>query len=109
MIQTLISVSAILSTSLFLGLESCQRKPLQDIPVTENVSFETHIRPITSSVCISCHSQGSRDYSRYQNAFMWRHSIYNRVVVSKTMPLGKPMTDEDRALFRDWVDQGANK
>jgi len=92
-----------------LGVQSCKRNPFPDVPVTQNVTFDKHIKPITSTVCIDCHSSGSRDYSRYQNAYFARYSIQRVVVHEKSMPLGRYMSDETRALFRDWIDQGANK
>lgn len=107
--QTLISLSLILSTSLLFLTRSCDQKPLADVPETLNVSFEKHIQPITSKVCIKCHSQGSRNYSDYRNAYRTRLTIRQRVVVDKSMPIGEYLNDKDRALFRDWVDQGGNR
>lgn len=107
--QTVLSVFMILSTTAMLSLQACNRKPLPEVPVTENVTFDEHIRPITSTVCIKCHSSGSRDYSQYKNAFSMRYSIRQRVVVDKTMPLGQYLSEKDRALFRDWVDQGGKR
>lgn len=94
----------------FTMIQGCvDRIPLKDIPVTEDVSFETHIAPITRSVCILCHSQGSKDFTQYRNAYVMRQTIYRRVVVERTMPVGAYLSDQDRALFRDWVNQGGKK
>lgn len=92
-----------------VSIQSCNRQPLADIPVTPGVTFDKHIRPITSQVCIKCHSQGSKDFSNYKHAYSFRYTIYDRVVVSRTMPQGIAMDDKDRALFRDWVNQGGSK
>lgn len=105
-VATAVLISCI-GTMLFL--QACNREYFKEIPVTKDVTFEKHIRPITSTVCISCHSSGSRDYSRYSNAYMMRHSLFQRIVVDKSMPMGKYLSDEDRALFRDWVNQGGQK
>ncbi len=109
MIEGLLSVTLIVSTSLFVALSSCDRVPLADVPVTKDVTFDKYIRPITSTVCIECHSQGSRDFSQYNNAFSYKYAIYQRVVVDKSMPRNKYLSEQDRALFRDWVNQGAKK
>ncbi len=108
--RTLVSLLMMASLSTLVVLQACKmHEPFKDVPVTKDVTFEKHIKPITSTVCISCHSQGSRDYSSYRNAFRMRQSIYQRVVVDRTMPAGKYLSDEDRALFRDWVNQGGNQ
>lgn len=104
-----VSLVAIISTATIVSMQSCERKPLEHVPVTENVTFEKDIKPITLNACIQCHSGGSRNFSNYINAYTYRHTIYRRVVVSKDMPLGKYLSDEERALFRDWVNQGAKK
>lgn len=107
--NVLASVGFIVATAALLTLQACDRTPLKDVPVTKNVTFEQHIQPITSRVCIGCHSTGSRDYSQYKNAYMARYSIRQRVAVDRSMPMGVFLDDKDRALFRDWVDQGGNR
>lgn len=92
-----------------ISIQSCNRQPLADIPVTPNVTFDKDIRPLTSTICIKCHSQGSKDFSNYKNAYSFRYAIYDRVVVTRMMPLGIAMDDKDRALIRDWVNQGGLK
>lgn len=92
-----------------LVLQNCSSKVLPNIPVTQNVTFEKDILPITSTVCIDCHRDGVRDLREYKNAYSFRFSIRTRVAVDKTMPLGKELSDKQRALFRDWVDQGGSK
>lgn len=107
--NTVASIALMVSLGVALVTQSCTHRPLDEVPVTPNVSFEKDIKPITSTVCISCHSSGALDWSQYHNAFVRRYSIYQRVVVSKDMPMGKFLDEKDRALFRDWVDQGGQK
>lgn len=109
MIQSVASLIVIGVLSVMVGLQACNRTSLPEVPVTENVTFENHIKPITSTVCIECHNGRFRDYSNYNNAFSVRYAIHQKVVVDKTMPLGKYLSDRDRALFRDWVNQGGKK
>ncbi len=86
---------------------SCGEK--SQVTVTTNVTFNDQIKPITSTVCISCHNDGIRDYSIYENAYNRRQLIYQRVVIDKSMPAGKTLTNEQRALFRDWYNQGSKE
>lgn len=107
--DTVLSIVLIGSLSTMLSLQACKRDPLPDVPVKDNVSFETDIKPITKEVCFKCHNSGSRDFTQYHKAYALRYSIYQRVVVDRTMPFGIYMDDKDRALFRDWVNQGGKK
>lgn len=109
MIQLVASLTVVASLTAMMSLQSCNRQPLPDQPVTLNVTFDKDIKPITSTVCIKCHSTGNRDFSEYHNAFQLRYTIYSKVVLERTMPFGMYMSNQDRALFRDWVNQGGNK
>lgn len=79
------------------------------MPVTENITFDKDIKPITSSVCIECHTSKGENWSIYSDAFSYRYRIYSRIVELKDMPMGKFLDEKDRALFRDWVNQGGKK
>jgi hypothetical protein len=105
--RTAASVIVVASVVAMLVIEACERKPLQDVPVTDGVTFEENIKPITSKVCIRCHTGNGRDWSQYRDAFSHRYQIYNRIVLIKDMPQGVFMSEKDRALFRDWYNQGA--
>jgi hypothetical protein len=105
--QSFASLAFVLAIGTMLGLDACNRKPFENIPVTPNVTFEKNIKPITSTVCISCHNWKNNDWSNYKDAFDHRFQIYQRTVVIRDMPMGKFMDEKDRALFRDWFNQGA--
>lgn len=92
---------------LCFALASCSDKP--KFEVKENVTFTKDILPITSTICASCHFEDERDYRVYSNAFNRRQLIYQRVYIEKTMPLGNTLTEEQRALFRDWYNQGSKQ
>ena len=95
---------------LLLCLTGCMRAdPVDKIPEIPNVRFNKDIKPIMESICIRCHYYGQADLTLYDNAFRLRKVIRQKVVVYKTMPMGIHMVDSDRALFRDWVDQGARE
>lgn len=86
---------------------SCTPKPDDLPPARENVRFE-HVQPIFKNHCMQCHF-GPTDWSNYDRAYPKRAQIYQRVVLWKTMPPGKPLTPEDRGLIRDWFQQGGKK
>lgn len=81
----------------------------KSVPVVQNVTFNKNIRPITSTVCFQCHQTDKDNWSIYSTAFNNREKIYRKVVVERTMPFGKFMSEHDRSLFRDWVKQGAKQ
>jgi hypothetical protein len=108
-LETILSFLLITSTFTMTSFQSCVRRPLEDVPVNENVTFDKHIQPITSTICVKCHSQGLKDFSKYDNAYLYRTAIRTKVAVDRTMPVGEYLSDQDRALFRDWVDQGGKK
>lgn len=107
MVRLLASIAAICLVAVMIFLQACEHGTLPDIPVTKNVTFIKDIKPITSNVCIKCHNGKSNDYSNYYNAYFNRYRIMDLVVNQKTMPQGEYMSDQQRALFRDWVNQGA--
>jgi uncharacterized membrane protein len=107
--KTIATLFMISSFMVMFFLDGCKRPDLKDVPVTQNVTFEKDIKPITSTVCISCHSSGKNDWSRYTNAYWARYTIERKVVKERSMPMGTYMSDKDRALFRDWVNQGAKR
>ena len=107
--KSIATVFMISSFMVMFVLDGCNRPALKEVPVTLNVSFEKDIKPITSTTCIGCHSSGKTDWSRYMNAYWARYTIMRKVVTERSMPMGIYMNDKDRALFRDWVNQGAKR
>jgi uncharacterized membrane protein len=93
--------------SVTLMLFGCTDKP--KFQVKEGVTFTKDILPITSTSCAKCHFEDERDYRVYTNAYNRRQLIYQRVYIEKSMPLGSTLTDEQRALFRDWYNQGSKE
>lgn len=93
--------------SLFLILGGCTFTPPNDLEVI--VTFDKDIKPITSMVCINCHTQKGKNWTVYEDAFKYRRQIYDRVVITKTMPLGTYMDENQRHLFKWWYQEGAKK
>jgi uncharacterized membrane protein len=78
-------------------------------------------RAVINQRCLTCHSAGPTD-SQFTTApagvmfdtpdqiKIRADRILERAVISKTMPFGNKtgMTDQERALLRSWIEQGAN-
>lgn len=92
--------------SLFLILSGCTFQPPKDLGL---VTFDKDIKPITSTVCIGCHTQAGKNWTVYEDAFKYRRQIYDRVVITKTMPLGTYMDESKRETFKWWYREGAKK
>lgn len=107
-IHEISTVGLIFLTTAFFVTQSYERVHIKEISETPEVSFEVHIKPIMIRACAECHS-GFSDWTVYKNSADHRYQIYEKIVVEKSMPIGKEMNDEDRALFRDWVNQGSKR
>jgi len=81
-------------------------------PITHNPKFETHkvrfseVKPVFENRCKSCHYQPHWDWTKYETAYPKRHTIKTRVWVLRNMPAGGKITEDERKLIRDWVNDG---
>jgi uncharacterized membrane protein len=79
------------------------------------------VNAIVQQRCVQCHSTKPTDdvftappngvvYDTPQDIVKLKDKIYQRVVVTKSMPQGNKtgMTEEERAVIRCWIDQGAS-
>ncbi len=75
------------------------------------VTFERDIKPLFERACQACHNNGSAipDWSNYEVSFAKRDRLLERVVIKRDMPLGIPITEEERRLIGDWLRLGAPK
>lgn len=83
-----------------------------------SLSPETHlaraityrdIKPILTHRCYSCHNPTwpSHNWNVYDMAYKNRYNIQKRVFKDKSMPpAGLPMTNRERRLINDWVEDG---
>lgn len=74
-----------------------------------SLSFNTDIKPIMQQRCFQCHSSGYWNWTVYDNALKYKDIIRLRVWVTRQMPLGGNITEDERKMIRDWVDQGAKE
>lgn len=79
------------------------RTYFKEISETKNVSFAKDLVPIIKDKCMKCHGQNFVDYNYM---FLKKNEIFTKVVVEKSMPLTGTLTNKQRALFRDWANQG---
>ena len=95
------------TTDLIFDEDTARRS---DVGVTapQVVTFKD-VEPIFAVNCLGCHSQGDRDWTKYENAKREKDKIRARVWDNRTMPLGRAMSEYERELIRDWVDGGAVK
>ncbi|GAA5219426.1 hypothetical protein [Membranihabitans marinus] len=100
----------LLGLALLVGITvvSCSDDP---IITGEEVSYTADIRPLLDQKCSnpSCHGPGSviLELDTYDKVQLAAAKIRERVWVSRTMPKSGTMTEEERELVKDWVDQGA--
>ncbi|WP_236973567.1 hypothetical protein [Membranihabitans maritimus] len=77
----------------------------------EEVSYAGDIRPLIDTKCSNqaCHGPGSTvfELTTYTQVQLKASQIREQVWEFQTMPQTGSMTQEQRALFRDWVDAGA--
>lgn len=75
------------------------------------LTFEKDILPIVQVRCTSCHNpnSGLPFWEQYPVIFEKRDRVRQRVFVDRSMPLNNStgMTDHERQIFADWIDQGA--
>ncbi|MFB3907552.1 MAG: hypothetical protein ACE15D_04020 [Candidatus Eisenbacteria bacterium] len=76
-----------------------------------DVTFTEQVHPVMERSC-SCHQPGGIMYPQvpldtYARAYARRSAIRLKVWEQRAMPPGGGLTEDERALFRDWVDAGA--
>lgn len=69
------------------------------------LSFANDIRPLFTEDDVMCMSSFGFDLSSYEDVKDNADVIYERVE-DKTMPPGEPWSDEQIAMFKQWMDDG---
>lgn len=102
----------VVSTSCEFNSEEELYGPEPEPPV--EVSYSAHIEPIIQMSCATtaCHTQGGfangnfDDYTGVK-AKVDNGSFEQRVLVDKDMPPGGSLSNEELALLKAWLDNGA--
>jgi hypothetical protein len=74
------------------------------------VSFKTQILPMLKTNCVSCHGPTEQSFGVRVDTYEYVTNSLDSVtemLVGGGMPPSGPLSDTDRQLFQDWVDQGA--
>jgi hypothetical protein len=74
------------------------------------VSFKTQILPMLKTNCVSCHGPTEQSFGVRVDTYEYVSNSLDSVtemLVGGGMPPSGPLSDTDRQLFQDWVDQGA--
>jgi mono/diheme cytochrome c family protein len=81
----------------------------QDGPAAK-VSYKTQIAPLLKTNCVSCHGPTNQNsgirVDTYANLSKNLTDVTD-VLVNGAMPMSGALSDADRQMFQDWVDQGA--
>lgn len=78
--------------------------------ILANVTYHKDVRPVFEKRCAQCHNERwpDKNWMDYEKAFTNREKIKRRVE-SWSMPPNGNMPKEERALVKQWVDQGAKR
>ena len=79
-------------------------------PAGTGVSFKTQIQPMLNTNCVSCHGPTQQNFGVRVDTYEYVSNSIDSVaemLVGGGMPPSGPLSDTNRQLFQDWVDQGA--
>ncbi len=100
--------------ALSIAFFSCDNTVEEEIPAvvvgdvcSTDISFTTNIKPIIDSNCISCHGGNQAPDLRTFEGINSNAARVRTQVVSRRMPLGGSLTNEEIELIRCWIDNGA--
>jgi len=107
--------SGLLLWLLLLAMCTGKKPKVYPQPINTNpaVFYNKDVKPIFEKRCAGCHNGATRstNWLQYSMAYEWRELIKTRVYIYKDMPYGRfpPMPDDERAIVKDWVEQGARE
>lgn len=75
------------------------------------LTYTKDIYPIFKNRCSLCHNDNWADHNwlNYDIAYKNREKIKNRVWIKRDMPASGTISDKEREMVKDWVDEGAKK
>ena len=76
-------------------------------------TYTKDAKPIFEKHCSQCHNANwpDKNWLDYETAKKNKDKIKDRAVLQKSMPPGNPtnMTDKERDILKQWIDEGAKK
>lgn len=85
---------------------------LSYIILSSEITYTRDAKPLFQKYCAQCHNAGwpDKNWLNYDTAKENALKIKERVYTLKNMPLGlSSITDSEREVIKQWVDQGAKK
>ena len=83
------------------------------ILLTTGPTYTKDIKPMFENHCATCHNTNwpDKNWLDYNTTKLNKDKIMRRVVVIKDMPLNNltHMTDAERDIIKQWIDEGCNK
>ena len=83
------------------------------IVLSTSPTYKKDVKPIIQNRCSICHGGTTSlpNFLDYKTAFKYRDKIRKRVYVEKSMPPGNAtdITDKEREVIKNWVDNGAKE
>jgi len=80
--------------------------------LTSTPTYTNDIKPLFQKKCAQCHNAQvlpHLDWTKYENVFKYRESIYKRTIVIGDMPMGSTLNKAEKKLIKDWIRGGAPK
>lgn len=100
----------LLSILLFLALvfSSCESHVVEDSSTCDpDISFAQDVNPIMVASCLECHSGTRFPDLRTHDNINSNATIIKSEVVTRSMPQGSTLSDEQIELISCWIDNGA--
>ncbi len=79
----------------------------QEITTNSVVSFSTNVRPIIDNNCIECHRGNLFPDLRSLTIIQANSALIQSQVVTRRMPIGGSLSNQQIAEISDWIDNGA--
>ena len=109
-LSVLISVMMIVACGPSHGESSGESGQSKNEEIIEELSYAVDIAPIIANKCSRCHNESSRlpDFSTYEKLSESIEIVAEATLVEMFMPprRAEPLTDLEKAILAEWIQQG---